>query len=170
MDEKEFVVKISPIKFTVEKDGIEYEFEPIGEVTDLVKMKLDIVDIMKRFNITIKSKNIVVIPKSKSIDKQSLEEYYLTAKDVIREWYKEDPEKEWSANELMEAVKFPVKKRSSIMTKLIKERFIKCTNPTGSRNERRYVKAEAMITPEAIEKRDMKKLEDERKMVRDVLG
>lgn len=170
MNEQEFVVKISPIKFTVEKDDIEYEFEPIGEVTDLVKSKLDIVDIMKRFKITIKSKNIVVISKPTTEVRQSFEDSYLKAKDVIREWYKENPEKEWSANDLMEAVKFQKAKRSSIMTKLVKERFIKCVNPTDSRNTRRYVKAEAMVSPEAIEKRDMKKLEEERKLVRDVLG
>lgn len=170
MGEQEFVVKISPIKFTIEKDNIEYEFEPIGEVTDLVKMKQDVIDIMKRFNIAIKSKNIVVVSKSIPEIRKTFEEYYLKAKDVIRDWYRESPEKEWSANDLMEVVKFEKAKRSSIMLKLMKERFITCVNPEGSRNERRYIKAEAMITPEAVERQDMKKLEEERKLVRDVLG
>lgn len=170
MDEQEFVVKISPIKFMVEKDDAEYEFEPIGEVTDLVKLKNDIIDIMRRFKITIKSKNVIVVQKSTSEARQSFEEYYLKAKEVIREWYKESPEKEWSANELMRTAKFEKVRRSSIMNKLLKEKFIKCVNPLGSRNDRRYVKAEAMITPEAIENRDMKKLEEERQLVRDVLG
>lgn len=166
----EFEVKVSPIKFIIEKEDREYEFEPIGEVIDLTKLKLDIIDIMKRFNITVRSKNTVIIPRSASGSRQSFEETYLKSKDIIREWYKEDPDKAWSANELMEAAKFGVSRRSSIMTKLMKEKFIKCINPTKSRNERVYVKAEAMITPEAAEKRDMKKLEEERKVVFDVLG
>jgi len=170
IDEQEFIVKISPIKFTVEKDGTEYEFEPIGEVTDLVKLKHDIIDIMRRFKITIKSKNIVVIQKSTAEIRESFEDSYLKAKEVIREWYKDSPEKEWSANELMTAAKFEKVKRSSIMNKLIKEKFIKCINPEGPRNYRRYIKAEAMVSPEAVEKQDMKKLEEERRLVRDVLG
>lgn len=170
MDEQELVVKISPIKFTVVKYDIEYEFEPIGEIMDLVKLKADIVDIMRRFKITIKSKNTVVISKPISETRRSFDEYYVKAKYVIREWYRENPEKEWSANELMDAAKFEKAKRSSIIYKLLKEGFIKCTNPLGPRNDRKYLKAEAMITPEAIEKHDLKKLEEERRLVRDVLG
>ncbi len=165
-EEKEFIVKTSPIKFTVEKNGIEYEFEPIGEITDLVKLKLDIVNIMKSFNITIRSKHIVVIQK-KSVINKSFEENYLRSKEVIREWYKEDPNREWSANELMEAAKLEKSKRSSIMTKLMREKFIRCINLETSKNLRRYVKAEAMIAPEAIEKRDMKKLIEERKLIKE---
>jgi len=168
MNDQEFVVKISPIKFMVEKDDVEYEFEPIGDVTDLVKLKHDIVDIMKRFKITIKSKNVVIVQKSIPEIRQSFEESYLKAKEVIREWYKEG--KEWSANELMKAAKFEKTKRSPIMNKLLKEKFIKRINPEGPRNYRRYVKAEAMVAPEAIENHDMKKLEEERRLVRDVLG
>lgn len=169
-NEQGLIIRVSPIKFTIEKDGVEYEFEPIGEVTDLVKLKNDIVDIIKRFKITIRSKDIVVVRRSTSEVRQTFEEYYLASKEIIREWYRENPEKEWSANDLMEAVKFEKAKRSSIMNKLIKEKFIKCVNPLGSRNERRYIKAEAMITPEAVEKQDMKKLEDERRLMRDMLG
>lgn len=169
MDEEEFVVKTSPIKFTVEKDGIEYEFEPTEDVTDLDKLKNDIASIVRRFNIKVRSKNTIIVKSTTDI-KQSFEEYYLRAKDVIREWYKEDPDREWSSNELMDAAKFDRSKRGSIMSKLTRENFIRCANPEGSRVERRYVKAEAMISPEAVEKQDMKKLEDERRLVREVLG
>lgn len=168
-NEQELNVKISPIKFTVEKDDIEYEFEPIGDVTDLIKLKNDVVDIIKRFKITVRAKNIVIVRKPSGM-RQSFEEYYLKAKEVIREWYRENPEKEWSSNELMKSVNFEKGKRSSIMYKLIKEKFIICINPESPRNERRYIKAEAMISPEGFEKQDMKKLEDERKLVRDVIG
>lgn len=166
----EFTVKISPIKFTVEKDDKEYEFEPIGEVTDLEKFKLDVIDIMKRFNITVKSKNqnVVVVPKSNTISSRTLEDDYLKSKEIIREWYREDPEKAWSSGELMEAAKFQKARRAQIMNRLLKkEKFIICINPQFSRNMRRYVKAEAMVTPEAIVEHDMKKLEQERKLVRE---
>jgi hypothetical protein len=172
MDEQkvdaEFTVKSSSIKFTVEKDDKEYEFEPIGEVTDLVKLRLDIIDIMKRFNITVKCKNQVTIPKSSVISSRTLEDDYLRAKDIIRDWYREDPEKAWSSGELMEAAKFQKARRTQIMNRLLKkEKFIICVNPQFSRNMRRYVKAEAMVTPEAIVEHDMKKLEQERKLVRE---
>lgn len=169
MEEEEFVVRTSPIKFIVEKDDIVYEFEPTEDVTDLAKLKNDIVGIMRRFNIRINQKNAIIIKPTIEL-KQSFEEYYLRAKEIIRQWYKEDPDRGWSSNELMEAVKFDRSKRGSIMLKLTKENFIRCTNPEDGRTERRYVKAEAMISPEGLEKRDMKKLEQERRLVRDVMG
>lgn len=167
MNEKEeFTVKASPVKFTVEKDNVEYEFEPIEEITDLAKLKQDVIDIMKRFKIVIRAKNIITIPKSSPCI-SSLEDDYLKSKDIIREWYKESPDKEWRSGELMDAAKFPKARRSQIIMKLMREGYVKCVNPTDARNMRRYVKAEAMVTPEAIEKRDMEKLIQERKLVRE---
>lgn len=60
----EFNIKTSRIKLTIEKDGIEYEFEPIGDITDIVKTKQDIIDIMKRFKIATRPKNMIVVSKS----------------------------------------------------------------------------------------------------------
>ena len=60
---QELAIKTSPIKFKVEKDGIEYEFEPIGDITDLAKLKQDVIDIMKRFKIVIRPKNMITITK-----------------------------------------------------------------------------------------------------------
>jgi hypothetical protein len=168
--DEEFTIKISPIKFTIDKDGKEYEFEPIGEVTDLAKLKLDVIDIVKRFDITVKSKNhnVITVSKSGATSSRSFEDDYVKCKDVIREWYREDPEKAWSSGELMETVKFSKVRRSMIMNKLLKkEKFIICVNPQFSRNMRRYVKAEAMVVPEAIVEHDMKKLEEERKLIRE---
>ena len=167
MNEQEpFTVKSSPVKFTVEKDNIEYEFEPIEEITDFAKLRQDVIDIMKRFKIVIRAKNIITIPKSVP-STSSLEDDYLRSKDIIREWYKERPDKEWRSGELMDAAKFPKARRSQIIMKLMREGFVKCTNPTEAKNMRKYVKAEAMIAPEAIEKRDMEKLLQERKLVRE---
>ena len=165
-EDEPFTVRASPVKFTVEKDDVEYEFEPIEEVTDLAKLKKDVIDIMRRFKIVIRAKNIITMPKS-SPSTSSLEDDYLRSKEIIREWYRESPDKEWRSGELMEAAKFPKARRSQIIMKLTRERFIKCTNPTEARNMRKYVKAEAMITPEAIEKRDMETLLLERKLVRE---
>jgi hypothetical protein len=168
-DEEEFTIKISPIKFTIDKGDKEYEFSPIGEITDLAKLKLDVIDIVKRFDITVKSKhhNVIAIPKSDTTGR-SFEEDYVKAKDVIREWYREDPKKEWSSGELMAEVKFPKTRRSLIMNKLLqKEKFIRCVNPQFSRNMRRYVKAEAMVVPEAFVEKNLEKLERERKLIRE---
>lgn len=173
MDEKkdeEFIIKISPIKFTIDKEDKEYEFVPIGEVTDLAKLKLDVIDIVKRFDITVKSKNhnVITVPKSSAASSKSFDDDYLHSKDIIREWYREDPEKAWSSGELMDAVKFSKSRRSQIMNRLLKkEKFIICVNPQFTRNMRRYVKAEAMIVPEAIVEHDMEKLEQERKLLRE---
>lgn len=171
MDEKkdeEFTIKISPIKFTIDKKDKEYEFSPIGEVTDLIKLRADVIDIVTRFDITVKSKhhNVITLPKD-TIPQKSLEEDYLKTKDIIREWYREDPNKAWSSGDLMSELKCSKSRRSQIMNRLLKEKFITCTNPQFSRNMRRYLKTEAMVTPEAIVERDAKKLEEERKLVRD---
>lgn len=61
---QEPTIKTSPIKFKVEKDGMELEFEPIGDITDLAKLKQDVIDIMKRFNIVVRPKNTITITKS----------------------------------------------------------------------------------------------------------
>lgn len=63
-NDHELAIKTSPIKFKVEKDGIEYEFEPIGEITDLAKLKQDVIDILRRFKIVIRPKNMITITKS----------------------------------------------------------------------------------------------------------
>lgn len=168
--DEEFTIKISPIKFTVDKDDKEYEFVPIGEVTDLAKLRLEVSDIVKRFDITVKSKhhNVVTVPRADAASSRSFEDDYLKSKDVIRDWYREDPEKAWSSGELMEAVKFSKSRRSQVMNRLLKkEKFIICVNPQFTRNMRRYVKAEAMIVPEAIVEYDMEKLERERKLLRE---
>jgi hypothetical protein len=62
-NDQELTIKTSPIKFKVEKDGIEYEFEPIGDITDLAKLKEDIIGIVKRFNIVVRQKNMITITK-----------------------------------------------------------------------------------------------------------
>lgn len=63
-DYQEPAIKTSPIKFKVEKDGIEYEFEPIGDIVDLAKLKQDVIDIVKRFKIVVRPKNMITITKS----------------------------------------------------------------------------------------------------------
>jgi hypothetical protein len=61
---QEIAIKTSPIKFKVEKDGIENEFEPIGDIADLAKLKQDIIGILKRFKIVIRPKNMITIKQS----------------------------------------------------------------------------------------------------------
>lgn len=62
-DYQEPAIKTSPIKFKVEKDGIEYEFEPIGDITDLAKLKQDVIGIVKRFDIVVRQKNMITSTK-----------------------------------------------------------------------------------------------------------
>jgi hypothetical protein len=107
-NDQELAIKTSPIKFKVEKDGIEYEFEPIGDITDLAKLKQDVIGIVKHFNIVVRSKNIITItkpsPKQSEIGIKSVGKI---RNDVLEIWnnIKQFLDDEFTADEYWNALK-----------------------------------------------------------------
>ena len=106
-NEKELAIKTSPIKLKVEKDGIEYEFEPIGDITDLAKLKQEVIDIMRRFKIIIRSKNMITITKPSPKQYIGIKPVGKTRNDILDIWsnIKQFLDGEFTADEYWNALK-----------------------------------------------------------------
>lgn len=104
-------------------------------------------------------------------ERMTYKEMMVKAKDFIRNRYREG--KDWSSAELSEETGIEKSKAQQIVHRLSeKERFIVRSNPEiKSHRKYRWLKAEAMITPEGMSKEySLEKLQEERKVIMGVIG